>query len=236
MSSTRTKTFSISDIIDLEKVDSWWAGLLRNGAKQICGVEWVPKGDLSWALKMHWEPIDGANLPFNICMPAYATYSLEDLSSMLSEIESERTSILFHLRLLKTKVEEWGLVEIEGHDGVMSDEVTTSHDIPVLAEHLVDPFLSYGPKLDLVDKIMASEFLWPSYKNMKRGLLMLDAKIEEITKEIEHRSDSSYTVVHVDRGMLRGSFADQIGYDNKWLFATDEELMSDEIPEDDDNY
>jgi len=233
MTISRTKTFAISDIEDLEKVDGWWAGLLRNGAKEINSIEWVAKGDLSWTLKIHWAALDNESLPFNVCMPAYSSCSLEELTDVLDEVISERQNVIFHLKMLRKKVEEWGIIEVLPTNALAVEDMQAG-EVPLFAEHLVDPTLLYGPKLDLMDKIMASEFLWPSYKNMKRGLLMLDARIEEVKKEIEHRSDSSYTVVYVDRGMLRESFTEQVGYDNKWLFALDEELMDEELLDDGD--
>ena len=226
MSATRSKSFSISDPQDLERIDSWWATLLRKGAKEILGTEWVANGDLSWALRVSWTPVDASNLAFNVCMPAYSSFSVEELSELLTSVQFERDILFKNLKLLSRKVEDWELIEIDpSHESAIYEDAES--DDPS-EDFEVDPSLSYAAKLDVVDKLMASEFLWPNYKGMKRALLMCDARISEVKKEIEYRANPAYTVVHVDRGMLRSSFIEQLGYDNKWLFATEEEILEDE--------
>ena len=225
MATTRSKSFAISDPQDLERIDNWWAALLRKGAKEILTTEWVANGDLSWSIRVFWTPVDSADLSFNVCMPAYASFSVDDLTDLLSAIEYERAVISQNLKLLSRKVEDWELIEVEPSQAQYEE---TDSDGEIANDFDVDPSLSYAAKLDVVDKLMASEFLWPNFKNMKRALLMCDARIAEVKKEIEYRGDSSYTVVHVDRGMLRESFIEQLGYDNKWLFATEDELFEEE--------
>lgn len=236
MSAVRTKSFAISDPQDLERVDAWWATLLRKGAKEIIGTEWVANGDLSWSLKVSWAPVDATDLVFNVCMPAYAQFSLEDLSELLQAVQHERNSLAKSLKMLRLKVEEWELIEldpmsvpVEIYDEMEEGDMEVEES---LAHFDIDPSISYGAKLDVVDKIMASEFLWPSYKGAKRAILMCDARIEEVKKEIEYRNDPDYTIVHVDRATLRESFVEQLGYDNKWLFATEEEIFEDIESED----
>jgi len=226
MSATRSKSFAISDPQDLERIDSWWATLLRKGAKEILGTEWVANGDLSWILMVSWTSVDNSELAFNVCMPAYSSFSVEDLSDLLAAVQFERGVLFKNLKLLSRKVEDWELIEIDPSQESALYEDAEADDSAEDFE--VDPSLSYASKLDVVDKLMASEFLWPSYKNMKRALLMCDARIAEVKKEIEYRADPAYTVVHVDRGMLRASFIEQLEYDNKWLFATEEEILEDE--------
>ena len=226
MSATRSKSFAISDPQDLERIDSWWATLLRKGAKEILGTEWVANGDLSWILMVSWTSVDNSELAFNVCMPAYSSFSVEDLSDLLAAVQFERGVLFKNLKLLSRKVEDWELIEIDPSQESALYEDAEADDSAEDFE--VDPSLSYASKLDVVDKLMASEFLWPSYKNMKRALLMCDARIAEVKKEIEYRADPAYTVVHVDRGMLRVSFIEQLEYDNKWLFATEEEILEDE--------
>lgn len=233
MATIRTKTFSIADPQDLERVDGWWATLLRKGAKEILSTEWVANGDLSWSLRVSWGAVDATELAFNVCMPAYARFTLEDLVELQGAVQFERDMFAKNLKLLRLKVEDWELIEIDPSAVDHYDDTSDSEESEYMITHFeIDPTLSYASKLDVVDKVMASEFLWPSYKGMKRALLMCDARIEELKKEIEYRGDPAYTVVHVDRGMLRASFIDQLGYDNKWLFATEEELYDDMDPED----
>lgn len=222
----RAKTFLISEPHDLEKVDSWWAGLLLSGAKEIVSVEWTANGNLSWNIQVNWKPIPDSELPFKVCMPAYASFTADDLQELLEDVQNEYFTIQQHLKLFSGKIKDWDIMELESVD--LPDE---------LDEHMmdfdIDPSLSYGSKLDTVEKIMVSEFLWPSYKSLKKALLLCETRIAEISKELELRSDSSYTVVHVDRGMLRKAFRKQLGYDNRWLFATEEELTEDENNDDD---
>lgn len=224
MAASRTKSFTISDPNDLDKVDGWWAALLRKGAKEISSVEWVAHGDLTWVLKVVWTALDIDEMPFNVCMPAYSGLTLEDLTELLEDAEGERRFLRKNLKLFKLKVDDWGIFEIEPTDTPM--ESLDSDDYS-MTDFSLNPGLSYGSKLDILEKIMASEFLWPSYKSMKQALMMCDARIEEIKMEIEHRKDPSYTVVYVDRGMLRRAFQKQMAYDNKWLFATDDEIFDD---------
>jgi len=235
MSVIRTKSFSISDPEDLERVDLWWATLLRKGAKAIQDTEWVANGDLTWALKISWAIVDANQLSFNVCMPAYSHFSLEDLTDLLGAVQYERNLLANNLKLLRLKVEDWELVEIDPNQSPeMYEDLEDTEADEQITHFDIDPSLSYGTKLDVVDKIMASEFLWPSYKGTKRAILMCDARIEEVKKEMEYRADPAYTIVHVDRGMLRGAFVDQLGYDNKWLFATEEEMLED-VEQDDEN-
>ena len=230
MSASRTKSFTVSDHDDLDKVDGWWAGLLRKGPKEITDLEWVSNGDLVWVLKLTWSKLDIEAMPFNVCMPAYAGYTVESLNIMLESISSERRAIRSNRRIFKKKLDDWEVIETEDHDPEY-DEYNESN----VMDFAIDPHLAYASKLDVVEKIMVSEFLWPCFKAMQRALLMCEARIEELKKEIEHRGNPTYTVVHVDRGMLRDKFVDQMGYDNKWLFATDEELFEDyQTPEDED--
>ena len=58
MSASRTKSFTVSDHDDLDKVDGWWAGLLRKSPKEITDLEWVSNGDLVWVLKLTWSKLD----------------------------------------------------------------------------------------------------------------------------------------------------------------------------------
>lgn len=227
----KTKEFLISDVPDLEKVDKWWAGLLRKGAKEIIEVEWTSNGDLVWILRITWAKIDLNSAPFNVCMPAYSSYSIDELSEILEALKYEKTVIKNSLKLFKGKIDDWGVEEISLTD--IEYETPESHVDANILDFSIDPTLSYATKLDVVEKIMVSEFLWPCYKAMCRSLLMCDAKIEELKKEISYRSNPAYTVVRVDRGMLRTSFLEQVGYDNKWLFATDDELMEDYLSEED---
>lgn len=228
MSASKTKQFVIADVPDLEKVDKWWANLLRKGPKEINLIEWVPNGDLVWILKITWSKLDNFSQPFNVCMPAYSSYSVDELSEILSSFKEDRNTIKSNIKLFKLKIDEWEVSEVSS-----AQNLDSSSD-ELLPDFIIDPNLSYATKLDTVEKIMVSEFLWPWYKTMCRSLLMYEAKIEELRKELDHRSSSSYTVVRVDRGMLRSSFLNQIGYDNKWLFATDEELFDDYITDDED--
>ena len=230
MAATRTKSFTVSDEQDLEKVDGWWAGLLRKGPKEISNIEWVANGDLVWILKLSWSKLDIDSLPFNVCMPAYSGFSVDDLNEMLSSLITDRDSIHNNIKLFKTKIEDWEVIE-SGEPNNEYDEYNDSN----IMDFGIDPNLSYATSLDVVEKIMVSEFLWPCYKALLRALLMCDTRAEEVKKEIEHRSDPSYSVVHVDRGMLRSSFTEQIGYDNQWLFANDEELYQDFIDPDDES-
>lgn len=217
MPATRVKSFSVTDYTDLDLVDSWWAGLLKKGTKEIVSVEWIAQGDLVWDLRIAWAPLKDQNLPFKVCMPAYAQFTIEDLEDILESVKAEHSAITKNLNLFKAKVDDWGIIERN----------PTSDDGVDFSEYPLDPFLSYASKLDVVEKIIASEFLWPSYKSHKKAQLMCEARINEIQKEISHRNDSRYTIVRVDRGMLRKSFRDQMGYDNQWLFASEEELMDD---------
>lgn len=224
--STKTKTFTISDHDSLDKVDSWWAGLLRNGPKEIVEIEWTSSGDLVWLLRLTWKKLDIETAPFNVCMPAYAHLTLEDLTEIYEITTEELGSIKSNLALFKKKLDDWEIIELE--EGMEIPE-PSEDDLA----HGIDPTLSYASKLDVVEKIMVSEFLWPYYKSAIRAYLMLEARLEEINKEIEHRNDSNYTVVRVDRGMLRSSFINQVGYDNKWLFASDDEIFEDYYESDD---
>jgi len=227
--STKAKTFTVSDHDSLDKVDSWWAGLLRNGPKEIVDLEWSSSGDLTWILRLTWTKLDIDTAPFKVCMPAYAHLSTEDLGEILDIVSEERTSIKGSLALFKKKLDDWEVIELDSDSehGLDQDDGSLGDDFGV------DPNLSYASKLDVVEKIMVSEFLWPYYKSMVRSYLMLEARIEEIQKEIEHRNDTSYTVVRMDRGMLRSSFVEQVGYDNKWLFASDDEIFEDYYEADD---
>jgi len=228
VSATKTKAFTLSDHDDLEKVDGWWAGLLRKGPKEITGLEWISNGDLVWILKLTWSSLAINTLPFNVCMPAYAALTIVDLKDMLDVVIMESASIKSNLSLFKTKLDDWEILESDIHDPE-HDEYNSMN----VMDFEIDPNLSYSSKLDVVEKIMASEFLWPCYKSMRRAHLMCEARAAELKKEIHQRSDPTYTVVHVDRGMLRTSFLDQMGYDNKWLFATDEEIFEDYKDHDD---
>lgn len=226
MSATKTKTFTISDHESLEKVDSWWAGLLRTGPKELVDIAWVSSGDLVWLLKLSWSKLDIDSQPFNVCMPAYASFTNTDLDELLEAAIHRRDHMKSDLSLFKKKLDDWEVIELT------VDNLETPQDdfdLPVDDDlsFSIDPSLSYASKLDVVEKIMVSEFLWPYYKAMVRTYLMLEAKISEVKKEIEQRSDSSFTVVRVDRGMLRTTFINQVGYDNKWLFASDEEIFED---------
>lgn len=223
--STKTKTFTISDHESLDKVDSWWAGLLRNGPKEIVEIEWTSSGDLIWLLKLTWKKLDLDTEPFNVCMPAYAHLSLEDLHEIYEITTDELGNIKSNLGVFKKKLDDWEIIEIDPNEDQMPSDDELSFGI--------DPGLNYASKLDVVEKIMVSEFLWPYYKSMVRSYLMLEARIEELAKEIEHRNDTSYTVVRMDRGMLRNSFVEQVGYDNKWLFASDDEIFEDYYEGDD---
>lgn len=229
MSTQRTKAFIISDNIDLEKVDKWWAGLLRKSPKEITSIEWVPNGDLVWILKLTWAKLETAHAAFNVCMPAYSGFSIEELQEVVEASIFEKSIIKNNLKLFKTKLDDWEIIETADYNHEY-DEYNSS----VLIDFSIDPTLSYASKLDVVDKIMVSEFLWPYYKSLRRSLLMCEARIEEIKKEIENRSNPEYTIVRVDRGMLRTSFIEQVGYDNKWLFATDDELLEDYMNEESD--
>jgi hypothetical protein len=228
MSVKRTKSFVVSDHDDLERVDGWWANLLRKGPKEITDVMWESNGDLVWTLKLTWGSLDIENMSFNVCMPAYAGMSVEDLHGLLASIDHERLVISKNRRLFKNKIEDWEVIESGEHNHEY-DEYNASN----IMDFGIDPTLSYASKLDVVDKIMVSEFLWPCYKAMTRAVLMCETRIEEIKREIVQRADPTYTVVHVDRGMLRNSFIEQIGYDNKWLFASDDEIFEDYIGDDD---
>lgn len=227
MAAIKKKTFTVTDPFDLEKVDKWWAGLLSTGAKEIIKVEWAANGDLVWRLTINWSPITDADLPFNVCMPAYSDRTVEDLEDLLDAVSMEKEILSNNIKLFKGKIDDWGISEITLTAEINYEEMSIED---LLSDFMIDPTLTYAPTLDSVDKIMVSEFLWPSYKSMTRRLLMCEAKIAEIEQELEHRNDSSYTVVHVDRGLLRREFKDQLNYDNKWLFASDEEI--DSIPED----
>jgi len=228
MAATRTKSFSISDEHDLEKVDEWWAGLLRKGPKEISNIEWIANGDLVWILKLTWSKLDIDSLPFNVCMPAYSGFSVEDLKEMQTSLVMDRDNIKNNIKLFKSKIEDWEVIESSEHNHEYDEYNSTN-----IMDFSIDPNLTYSSGLDVVEKIMVSEFLWPCYKAMIRTMLMCDTRIEEVNKEIEHRSDQTYTVVHVDRGMLRTSFIDQIGYDNQWLFASEDELYQDFMDQDD---
>ena len=222
MVTKRTKEFAISDIDDLEKIDHWWASLLRKGPKEINSVEWISNGDLLWLLRITWSKLDIESEPFNICMPAYSSFSSADLEELIDSYINERASLKNSLKLFKNKIDDWEVAELSTDD-ISLDE---SHDAEIL-DFAIDPNLSYATKLDTVEKIMVSEFLWPCYKSLCRTLLMCEARIEELKKELNYRKDTTYTIVRVDRGMLRTTFKEQIGYDNKWLFATDDELLED---------
>ena len=224
--SSKTKTFTISDHDSLDKVDSWWAGLLRNGPKEIVDLEWTSSGDLVWLLKLTWKKLDFETSPFNVCMPAYSHLSLEDLHEINEVTTDELGNIKNNLSVFKKKLDDWEVIEVDPSEEQMPSEDELTYGI--------DPNLSYASKLDVVEKIMVSEFLWPYYKSMVRSYLMLEARIEELGKEIEHRNDSTYTVVRMDRGMLRSSFIEQVGYDNKWLFASDDEIFEDYYEGDED--
>lgn len=232
MSGTKTKTFTVSDHEDLERVDIWWANLLRKGPKEVIDVAWESNGDLVWSLKLTWGKLDIKDMSFNVCMPAYSSMSVDDLKDLLESINHERGVIAQNLKLFKRKIEDWEVIENSDYDHAY-DEYNASN----IMDFGIDPHLSYASKLDVVEKIMVSEFLWPCFKAMTRAILMCDTRMEEVKREISQRGDSSYTVVRVDRGMLRSSFIDQLGYDNKWLFASDEEIydeyLSEEDPEDD---
>jgi len=228
VAAAKTKAFTVSDQEDLERIDGWWAGLLRKGPKEITGLEWVSNGDLEWVLKLTWSKLDIDSLPFNVCMPAYSGYDLDELSGMLGSIVLERAAIKANLKLFKKKLDDWEVLEGGEHDPAY-DEYNASN----VMDFGIDPHLSYASKLDVVEKIMVSEFLWPCYKAMRRAHLMCEARVEELKKELEHRADPAYTVVRVDRGMLRSSFIDQLNYDNKWLFATDDEIYEDYMGQDD---
>jgi hypothetical protein len=157
-------------------------------------------------------------------MPAYAPYSTEDLTEVLAATMTDRDDVRKNLSMFKRKLDDWEVIELSPSDELPDVDEDLQDSIVNFG---VDPSLSYASKLDVVEKIMVSEFLWPYYKSMVRAYLMLEARIEELQKEMEHRKDTTYTVVHVDRGMLRGSFVEQIGYDNKWLFASDDEIFED---------
>ena len=216
MSSGRTKSFTVSNPLDIDKIDFWWTSLLRNGPKEIEEVEWLSQGDLVWKLRLKWKPVSGTNLEMKVCMPAYSHLPLEGLGEVLEALNEERRSVARNLFIFSKKIEDWEVTErISSELGI---------DTPSEDDFFVNPTLSYGVKLDTAEKIMVSEFLWPNYKNLMRILAMFEARIAEVEKEIQMRQDSNYSVVRIDRGMLRDTFIEHVGYDNKWIFASDEEL------------
>lgn len=231
VSSTKTKTFTISDPSSLSKVDAWWASLLKAGPKEIVGIDWISNGDLIWNLRLTWAKLDIDSPAFKVCMPAYAGFSVDDLNEFLATSCDHREHIKTNLAMFKKKLDDWEVIELEPDNGANFEDYDSPDEDLSFG---IDPSLSYASKLDVVEKIMVSEFLWPYYKSMVRTYLMLEAKIAEIQTEIEQRADISFAVVHVDRGMLRSAFKDQIGYDNKWLFASDDEIFEDYYGPDED--
>lgn len=203
--SIRTKRFKLSDEYHLFAIDCWWAGLLQTGLKEIVGVEWEGLGQQQFRLSVHWLPVEGGQ-KLNVGHPEYADMSSEDLEEIMQDLLSEFEVCHEEYEALKLKVEQWGLElsEEKARDG--------SH------------MLLYRDDLDLAEKLIATDYLWPAYISLKGFLRLQRTKLRELDRERRVRKESDYYSVQVDRGMLRETFVDQMGYDNEWLFEDVEEL------------
>lgn len=195
MRKPRSKTFPLSEPHHLFKVDRWWAAQLRSGAKEILSVEWQPLGQMKWTLKLTYRPVGGSPA-LNVGHPDYADYSLEDLNMLLYDALSNFDSAYHDFTLLESKVTAWGLKE--GADGEMASLEDNG--------------------LDEVDRLIALYYVWPEYKSLKKVCAFLAVQMREAEAEVKARESSDYFAVKVDRGMLRDSFEEQIGYDNEFLF------------------
>ena len=198
MGRAKSKTFVLSGPFHLFNVDRWWAGLLAQGPKEIVGVEWEALGQMKWRLRVLWQPVE-SDLKLNVGHPEYADYSTEDLNVLLYDALSSFETAFTDLNLLEQKVEAWELEE------------TTPHGKK-------DPLLAFRADLPDVDRLIAIEYVWPAYKELQKVCRFLAVQMREVEAEVKAREDAEYFAVRVDRGMLRSTYTDQIGYDNDFLF------------------
>lgn len=206
MAKTKSRSFIISEAHHLFKVDKWWAGLLRQGTKEIVKVEWEALGMMRWKLRLSWRPIS-SDVKLNVGHPDYADYALEDLNHLMYEALDSFEQAYTDLTLLEKKVTLWAIEEN-----------------PEKGE-----LLSFREDLDDVDRLIAIEYVWPQYKNLRKLCSFLAIQMRETEAEIKARSESDYFSVKVDRGMLRTAYLEQVGYDNDFLFEEVEFLPPDPI-------
>ena len=199
MSKLRTKQFVLSNAYQLELVDRWWAFLLQGGTKIIEHVEWEALGEMVWRLRVFWRSMPGAE-KLNVGHPQYSIFSTEEMQEYMAESLEDFEAMLQDFSLLEKKVKDWELKEqaVEGEES---------------SSRLV-----FRESLDGAERIIATQFLWPCYKELKRNLTHVTTRMQEIDQELKARTADDYFIIAVDRGMLRSSFLEQVGYDNEWLF------------------
>lgn len=202
VSKPKTKTFKVKEQFHLEKVDSWWAKQLRTGPKEIVNVTWVAEGNLSWTLSLMWQPV-AADYNLAIGMPEYANISTEVMELMLTDSLEEFDDCLREFNLLEERVKLWKIEEFK-EDVEGSPKKQSA--------------LRMRDDLDDLDVYIAAEYLWPRYLMVRKDLRGFITFIQELRAELEARQSSDFFMVEVDRGMLRESFSNQLGYDNMWLF------------------
>jgi len=203
MAKVRTKQFRLSEEYHLFGVDCWWAGLLHGGLKEIVSLEWEALGNQVWVLRVNWLPVK-SELRLNVGHPAYVDLSNEDLEEIIQELLVGFEYGMEEYNALKAKAEQWGLSEAPPEE---------------------DGFrrLQVRDDLDLAERLIATEFLWPRYLEVSKWLKHERTKLQELDRERAARKATDYYPVRVDRGMLREAFLVQLGYDNEWLFDDVEE-------------
>lgn len=210
MARIRKKTFTILDVHHFTKIDSWWAGLLHKGPKEIVDLKWESHGDLNYQLSVYWQPVD-QDFSLNVGLPAYTDFTTEELLMMLEDVEGHLLQIKADQDIITAKLHEWGV-----------SQAATFERITLMGyEGEVETRLRFRPEADEAEKYIVCEFLWPQAKLINKAYAMCKAKIAELQREIESRESADYFIVEVDRGRLRQSFTEQVGFDNEWLFDED---------------
>ncbi len=210
----RSKLFTVSYPEDLYKVDSWWAELLRKGPKELVSVIWEAQGDLVWKLRLTWESIDNTDLDLKIGLPAYSSIPTSDLLEYHMGLIEELAEVKMILVEVQEKVDEW---EIEETASISESDLPSSLTFTFAA----DTRIVHKEGLSQVDSLIAKQYLWHKYKELRIIVAQNTTKIAEISKELEFRDSPDYILVNVDRGMLRQAFIEQVGHDNEWLFDTE---------------
>lgn len=199
MAKPKKKTFKISEDYHLARIDTWWASLLRNGAKEIVDVVWEAQGRMEWKVTLFWLPVSD-DITLNVGHPEYVDLPDEHLDSIM-EMTLESFEEAFHeLTILDKKLREWGVSEgpVDSTGGY--------------------PKLTHNEDLDDAERLILHDFLWPSYTTLKKFVARQVVVIQELEQEKKARSQPDYYQVQVDRGMLNNSFSDQLGYENGILF------------------
>ncbi len=169
-------------------------------------MEWEALGLMRWKLRLTWTAVD-ETVKLNVGHPDYADYSDEDLNYLLYEALGNFETVYTDYTLLEQKVKDWDLRETRDSE----------------------PTLSFRDDLSDVDRLIAIEFVWPQYKELKRLCKFLAIQMREAESELKSREAEDYYSVKVDRGMLRSAYSDQIGYDNDFLFEEVEFLPPDAV-------